>query len=63
MFMKTVKVGVLRMTYQLSYGLGAFATFENNHVHYHNYNKQKHIICQCLAKIHRMEYKQSFAYN
>ena len=28
MFMKTVKVGVLRMTYQLSYGLGAFVTFE-----------------------------------
>ena len=32
--MKTVKVGVLRMTYQLSCALEGYATFKNSHVCY-----------------------------
>ena len=42
MFVKTVKVDVMRMTYQLSRGfhVAFHVTFKNNHV---CYQKQKHV--------------------
>ena len=47
--MKTVKVTVLRITYQLSRGLEAFITFKNSHVCHQGAIDR--VQCLCLNEI------------